>query len=204
MPHPEQLARVMHRTQAPMSIPAAKNSSPAPIGVALDRLLVADLDESLALDAAALVVQDSEGRRHLRHQALRRRIFQDNLAKAIVALGGVQARRGSYRAQARSLTRRISQFFAGGHGGDAYAACARAAGNTQDAYARALRSALPAEVRLDIERELSEIGADHMELVRLRFGEGSPLLLARHDVGVRYRLGRPEHQDACNCAAMGA
>lgn len=153
-----------------MSIPAPKNWSPDEICVALNRLVVANLDESLVLGAAALVMQASQSRRRLSHQVLRRGVFEGDLSKAITALGGTPTRKGSYRAKVTATARRIRQILVGGHEGDAYAACARATEKTSAAYTRTLRSTLPADVRFGVEQELREIQLDHLELVRLRFG----------------------------------
>ncbi|HET7539603.1 MAG TPA: hypothetical protein VFK05_07020 [Polyangiaceae bacterium] len=153
-----------------MSIPAPKNWSPDKTCVALNRLVVADLDEGLVLGAAAVVVQGSEARRRLLHQVLRRRVFEGDLSKAITALGGRPIRKGSYRAKVTAVAQRIRQILVGGHEGDAYAACARATEKTSAAYTRALRLELPADVRFGLEQELFEIQCDRLELGRLRFG----------------------------------
>jgi hypothetical protein len=149
-----------------MSIPAPKNYSPQETCANLNRLIVADLDEGLVLDAAALVVHGSGCRLRLLHQALRRGVFRADLGKAIVALGGIPAQSGSYGARVKGVTRWIRQVLVGGHEGDAYASCARATAKTSAAYVHALRSTLPGDVRFGVERELS----DSLELVRLRFG----------------------------------
>ena len=169
-----------------MSIPAPKNWSPDKTCVALNRLVVADLDEGLVLGAAALVVQGSEARRRLLHQVLRRGVFEGDLSTAITALGGRPTRKGSYRAKVTAAARRIRQILVGGHEGDAYAACARATERTSAAYTRALRLELPADVRFGVEQELFEIQRDRLELGRLRFGArpaSSPVGSARPENG---------------------
>ena len=152
-----------------MSILVSKNLAPRMIRQ-LNRLIVADLDEGLVLNAAALVLHGTGRRRRLLHQARRRGVFREDLGKAILALGGVPAKRASYRARVSGAARRFRQILTGGHEGDAYAACARATEKTSAAYARALRSTLPADVGFGVERELSEIEWDRIELNRLRFG----------------------------------
>lgn len=152
-----------------MSIHAPKNLSSGTIRQ-LNRLIVADLDEGLVLDAAARVLHGPARRRRLLHQGLRRSSFRDDLAQAIVALHGVPAKRASFRARASGAARRFRQMLTGGHEGDAYAASARATEKTIAAYHRALRLELPADVRRGVERHLSEIESDSVELNRLRFG----------------------------------
>jgi uncharacterized protein (TIGR02284 family) len=147
-----------------------QNSSAGAVRAALNRLIVAGRDEALALDTAARIVQGTEHRRRLLHQALRRVVFQHDLGAAVVALGGTPAKAASYRARVGDLARAIRRLLAGPHEGDAYATCARATEKTCSAYARVLRSKLPADVRFGIERELSEIECDRRELGRLRFG----------------------------------
>jgi uncharacterized protein (TIGR02284 family) len=136
----------------------------------LNRLLVADRDERLALDEAAGIVRGPERRARLSQQGQRRRVFERDLSRAIVALGGVPSTAVSYRARMGKAARKLRSLLSGPHEGDAYAACARAAVRTSDAYARALRSKLPSDVRFGVEREFSEIEWDRLELGRLRFG----------------------------------
>ena len=153
-----------------MSIPAPKKASTAATCVALNRLIVAGLDEGLTLEAAALVIRGNDRRRRLLHQALRRGVFQNDLGNAITALGGTPVRNASYRAKMGGAARRFRQFLTGGHEGDAYAACARATEKTSEVYTRALSSTLPGDVRFGVEREFAEIEWDRAELGRLRFG----------------------------------
>src|SRR5687768_3993060 len=103
------MACVMHPPPlggSDMPVPAQENCSPSAACAALNRLIMADRDESLVLDAAAHVVQEP-GRRRLLHQLLRRGVFVRDIANAIVQLGGVPATRGSYRAKMRGAARRI-------------------------------------------------------------------------------------------------
>lgn len=151
-------------------LPSESKSSSATVCTTLNRLLVADRDERLALDDAAVIVQGAARRSRLSQQVLRRRVFERDLSRAIVALGGLPATATSYRARIAKAARRLRSLLAGPHEGDAYAACARAAVKTSDAYARALRSRLPTDVRFGVQREFSEIEWDRLELGRLRFG----------------------------------
>ena len=153
-----------------MSSPAHANGSPRDVRAALTRLIVAACDDALALGAAALVVDDAERRGRLLHQARRRAVFQRDLSVAVASLGGVPVKAGSYRAALSRLARAVRRFLAGPHEGDAYAACARAAEKSSAAYATALRSTLPVDVRFGIERQFSETEWDRHELWRLRFG----------------------------------
>lgn len=182
-----------------MPNPTPKNSSARALRAALNRLIVAGRDEALALDTAARIVQGAERRRRLLHQALRRVVFQHDLSAAVVALGGVPAKSASNRARLSGLARAIRRLLAGPHEGDAYATCARATEKTSGAYARVLRSKLPADVRFGIEREFSEIEWDRSELRRLRFGarpSASPIRSAgpEDDLVSRARL-RLERSD---------
>lgn len=147
-----------------------QTQSPRNVRSALNRLIIADRDEGLALDAAARVVRGAERRQRLLQQALRRSVFQRDLGAAITGLGGVPAESASYRAKIGSAARRIRQVLTGPHEGDAYASCARAAERTSVAYSRALRSTLPPDVRFGVQRAFSEIEWDCAELRRLRFG----------------------------------
>ncbi|HKY36784.1 MAG TPA: hypothetical protein VJN18_12635 [Polyangiaceae bacterium] len=153
-----------------MPNPTPKSKSAPVLRAALNRLIVAGRDEALALDTAARIVQGTERRRRLLHQALRRVVFQHDLSAAVVALGGTPAKAASYRARIGGLARAIRRLLAGPHEGDAYATCARATEKTSGVYARVLRTQLPANVRFGIEREFSEIEWDRRELGRLRFG----------------------------------
>ena len=187
-----------------MSILAPNNWSPDRTCVALNRLVVADLDEGLVLGAAALVVKGSEARRRLLQQELRHGVFEGDLSKAITALGGRPIRKGSYRAKVMAAARLIRQMLVGGHEGDAYAACARATEKTNAAYTRALRLELPADVRFGVEQELIEIQRDCLELGRLRFGArpASPVGSARPENGKAFDA--PLHSARDDEGALGA
>jgi uncharacterized protein (TIGR02284 family) len=153
--------------------------SSSALAAKLNRLIVADQDESRTLRTAARIVGGTERRQRLLHQALRRAVFQRDLGAAVVAMGGVPAKAGSLRAMLSGLASGLRRFLAGPHQGDAYASCARACEKTSNAYARVLHSNLPAGVRFGLERELAELEWDCNELRRLRFGArpaASPLV----------------------------
>jgi len=149
---------------------AKGNGSRRALRVALNRLIVAGHDESLALNEAARTVAGGERRARLLHQALRRVDFRRDLSATVVELGGAPASASSYRARLSGLRRALHRLLAGPHQGDAYAACARATEKTTDAYARVLRSTMTADIRGRLEHELTEIDWDGRELRRLRWG----------------------------------
>jgi uncharacterized protein (TIGR02284 family) len=134
----------------------------------LNRLIKAGRNEVMALEAAADIVDGAERRARIREQVGRRLIFQRDVARAVVALGGVPATRGSGIARLTAAARGIRKLLIGAHEGDAYAVCARAAEKTAAAYAEALATALPADVRFGVERQYAEIECDRSELRRLR------------------------------------
>jgi hypothetical protein len=148
----------------------------------LNRLIVAGWGELLALEEAIRIVPAADRRGSLPEKAARRRVFRQDLSAAVVALGGVPANGASVGARSRSWARDLRRLVAGPHGGDAYAACARAAESATNEYTRVLRSGLPNDVRFGVERQHAEIDLDCRELRRLRWG-GSPASAAPHDDG---------------------
>ena len=136
----------------------------------LNRLIVAGWGESIAFDEALRIVQAPDRQRSLQQQAERRRIFRRDLSGAIVAFGGVPAKRASLRARGLAWARGLRRLVTGPHGGDAYAACADAAERATDEYSRVLRFGLPSDVRFGIERQHAEVELDSRELRRLRWG----------------------------------
>lgn len=146
----------------------------------LNRLIVAGWGESLALEEAIRIVPVADRRGSLPEKAARRRVFRQDLSAAVVALGGVPANGASVAARSRSWARNLRRLVAGPHGGDAYAACARAAENATSEYTRVLRSGLPNDVRFGVERQHAEIDLDCRELRRLRWG-ATPALAGPRD-----------------------
>lgn len=148
----------------------------------LNRLIVAGWDEILALEDAIQVVPAADRRGSLPEKAARRRVFRQDLSAAVVALGGVPANGASLTARGRAWARDLRRLLAGPHGGDAYAACSRAAENAADQYTRVLRSGLPDDVRFGIERQHAEVELDSRELRRLRWGAGPAPAAPRNDM----------------------
>jgi hypothetical protein len=160
----------MLQSPGDMQNPIPRPSSARVVRAALNRLIVAGCDESLALKSAASIVQGGERQLRLSHQSLRRTVFRNELSIAVVALGGVAAKSPSLGAKLRASARALTRLVAGPHEGDAYAACARAAESTSAAYHRVLRLTLPGDMRFGIEHESAEVALDCDELARLRFG----------------------------------
>lgn len=76
----------------------------------------------------------------------------------------------SYGARRRGLCPTLGRLLTGGHEDDAYATCANAMQRTSSRYARVLRSPLTDDVRALVERQISEIEEDELELRCLRWG----------------------------------
>jgi uncharacterized protein (TIGR02284 family) len=174
------------------------------VAAKLNRLIVAGQDEAQTLRTAARIVGGAERRERLQHQALRRAVFQSDLSAAVVALGGVPAQTGSFHAQLGALARGLRRLLAGPHQGDAYAACARAAEKTSNAYARVLRSSLPSNVRFGLERELSELEWDRDELRRLRFGARPAASPVETNPAPGMKLRSPSSSERNDELALGA
>lgn len=136
----------------------------------LNRLIVAGWGESLALAEAQRVLPEPDEQRRLARLLERRRTFRLELGKAVVACGGVPAQRASIAAHCLAWARSLRRLVSGPHGGDAYAACARAVERSADAYVRVLGSSLPDEVRSSVERQQAEVELDGGHLRRLRWG----------------------------------
>jgi hypothetical protein len=135
----------------------------------LNRLVVAGFGELLALEEAARSVPSLGGQLRLKQKAERRRVFLSDLSRAVVALGGVPAKRASLFALGAAGARGLRRLLTGPHQGDAYAACSKASARTVSKYPRALRLSLAEDVRFGVERQYAELGADSVELRRLRW-----------------------------------
>jgi uncharacterized protein (TIGR02284 family) len=144
--------------------------SPRAVCSTLNRLIVAGRGEVTGLEACARVLSDAGRRARLRAQVQRRLVFRRDLAAAVTALRGEPAERAPLGVRLAAGARRIQTLLIGPHEGDAYAVCARATEATANAYAKALRSRLPADVTFGIERQYVEVEWDRRELRRLRWG----------------------------------
>jgi hypothetical protein len=136
----------------------------------LNRLIVAGWGEMVALEEAIRIVPGPDQQGNLRQKLERRRLFRGDVSAAVVALGGVPAKRASLRARGLAWGRGLRRLLIGAHGGDAYAACAHAADRATSEYSRVLRFGLPSDVRFGIERQYAEVELDCRELHRLRWG----------------------------------
>jgi hypothetical protein len=140
----------------------------------LNRLIVASWGESLTLDEAMRVVNDTDQRRSLDQHLEQRRAFRLTLGEAVVAGGGVPARGASFGARGLSWARSLRRLASGAHGGDAYAACARAMERARSEYDGVLRLRLPLEMRRSVERQRAQGELDAERLRRLRWGTNKP------------------------------
>jgi uncharacterized protein (TIGR02284 family) len=139
---------------------------------ALNRLSIACQNEVTALEPAARRMGGERGAR-LRLQSARRATFVQDLAKGVIALGGVPALGPSYGARMSAALRRVRELATGPHQGNHYIACEHAAEKTANAYARVLRSKLPGDVQFGVERQFAEVEFDRKEMHWLVFG-GEP------------------------------
>ena len=136
----------------------------------LNRLIVAGWGEIVALEEALRIVPAPDHQGSLRQKAARRRLFGRDLSAAVVALGGVPAKRASLHARGLAWGRSLRRLVSGPHGGDVYAACADAADRATSEYWRVLRLGLPSDLRFGTERQHAEVELDGRELRRLRWG----------------------------------
>jgi len=137
---------------------------------ALNRLIVACLNEIAALNAAVNVIHRGPGASRLQRQSHRRGVFRQDLVAGVVALRGVPARKTSMLANLRSSMRDLKGLLSGPHEGDAYEACARTTARSARAYSAALALDLPSDMRFGVERQYAEIESDREELRRMRWG----------------------------------
>jgi uncharacterized protein (TIGR02284 family) len=136
----------------------------------LNRLIVASWGESLALDEAMRLVHDADQQRDLERHLEQRRAFRLALGDAVAAWGGLPARNASFGARCSSWVRSLRRLASGAHGGDAYAACARATERARSEYDGVLRLKLPTDLRRSIERQRAQVELDAGKLRRLRWG----------------------------------
>ena len=136
----------------------------------LNRLIVASWGESLTLDEAMRLVHDEDQQRCLEQHLEQRRAFRLALGDAVVAWGGLPARGASFGARCLSWARSLRRLASGAHGGDAYAACARATERARSEYVGVLRLSLPLDLRLSLERQRAQVELDAGKLRRLRWG----------------------------------
>lgn len=136
----------------------------------LNRLIVGGWNETASFDEALSIIRDPVQRQCLRDKRERRRVFREDLSRAVVIWGGVPATGASFGARGLACGRSLRRLAAGLHGGDAYAACARAAEHASRQYAAVLRLTLPLDVRFGIEQQHAEVDRDGAELRRCRWG----------------------------------
>jgi hypothetical protein len=158
--------RVRQAARAAESSPSARRAARR----GLNRLIVAGCGEIVALDEAVGIMADPDRQSDLRQKADLRRVFQRDLSRAVVALGGVPAKGASLRARGLAWGRSLRRLVTGPHGGDAYAACALAAETASGQYSGVLRLSLSADLRLDVERQLVDVNLDWADLRRMRWG----------------------------------
>lgn len=140
----------------------------------LNRLIVASWGESLTLDEAMRFVHDGDQQRGLEQHLEQRRAFRLALGDAVAAWGGLPAHSASFGARCLSWARSLRRLAGGAHGGDAYAACARATELARSECDGVLRLSLPPDLRLSIERQRAQLELDAGKLRRLRWGVNKP------------------------------
>jgi hypothetical protein len=140
----------------------------------LNRLIVASWGESLTLDEAMRVTHDTDQRRSLDQLLDQRRAFRRTLGDAVVAGGDLPARGASFGARCLSWARSLRRLASGAHGGDAYAACARAMERSRSEYDGVLHLKLPLDMRRSVEGQRVHVELDAGRLRRLRWGENEP------------------------------
>lgn len=140
----------------------------------LNRLIIASWGESLTLNEAMRLVRDADQQRGLDEHLEQRRAFRLALGDAVAAWGGLPARNASFGARCLSWARSVRRLASGAHGGDAYAACARATERARSQYDGVLRLRLPPDMRLNIERQRAQVELDAGKLRRLRWGVNKP------------------------------
>lgn len=126
----------------------------------------------MALEAAALTV-GGERRRRLEHQVSRRVLFQADLARVVVALGAVPAKRGSPGGRLTNALHIARSFLVRSRRVELYDACARATDKTARAYVGVLQTNLNGELRRAVERQYDEVELDRQELRWLRWGQAT-------------------------------
>jgi len=140
----------------------------------LNRLIVASWGETLALDEAMHLVQGADQRRGLERHLERSRVFRLTLGDALIAWGGLPAKGASFGARCLSWARSARRIASGPHGGDAYAACARATQRSRREYDRVLGLRLPLDLRRSIEGQRAQVELDAAKLRRLRWEANKP------------------------------
>jgi uncharacterized protein (TIGR02284 family) len=148
---------------------AMMSKSARTVSRALNRASVACQNEVTALEPAARRMGGERGAR-LRLQSARRAAFVQDLAKGVVALGGVPATGPSFGARLSAVLRRVRELATGPHQGNHYIACEDATARTANAYSRALGLKLPSDVHFGVERQFAEVDFDRKELHWLVFG----------------------------------
>jgi hypothetical protein len=120
------------------------------------------------------VTHDTDQRRSLDQLLDQRRAFRRTLGDAVVAGGDLPARGASFGARCLSWARSLRRLAIRAHGGDAYAACARAMERSRSEYDGVLRLKLPLDMRRSVEGQRVHVELDAGRLRRLRWGENEP------------------------------
>jgi len=177
-----------------------EQASPRAVRRGLNRLIVAGRGEIMVLGTALRIVDGSERRALLREQIERRLTFQRELMAEVSELGGDPATHPAPHARLSAAARRVRELLIGPHDGDAYAVCARATETTANAYSKALKLHLPADVTLGLESQYAEVEWDYRELRRLRWG-ASPTPRPNRSVDAQLELANAP-RDADDARAL--
>ena len=151
-----------------MNVTLSSRSSQRGTRRVLNGLVAACYDDMRVQAAASRAVIAGERQHRLEDHVQRRATFIHELGELIEDLGGTARERGSVVELALDSLQRVRHLVIGKHTGDAYTACARVEGKTEDLYEGAMAGGLPDYVRLVVERQHAEISSNSQEFRRLR------------------------------------